>query len=247
MNLEHNLQKIGLSEKEAVLYVAGLQTGIATMQQLVNASKLKRATVYELIESLKSKNLIKIVLKGRRKMYVVEDPENMFPLIKQKETILQNIMGQLLAIQNQAGKKPSIRMYKGVEGIKQIYEDILSKRTNYIEVLSSKLPDEKLVSYWSGEYVQRRIKKGNFVKIIAPDLPFYQKLQSKDKFSLRQTKLIPAKNFPFKNEVFAYNGKVAFITQEGEDSLGLVIESVDIFETMTLILNNFFDNLPCQK
>ncbi len=243
MNLEQNLQKIGLSEKESALYLAGLQTGPATMQELVNNAKLKRATVYELVDSLKEKGLIKTILKGKRKIYIVEDPQNIFPLIKQKENALDNIMGQLLAIQSHAGKKPSVRIYQGLEGIKEIYEDILSKHANYIEVLSTKLPDEKIRDYWGEEYVERRVKKGNFVKIIAPDIPFYQDLQSKDKFALRQTKLIPAQNFPFKNEMFAYNGKVAFITQEGDSSLGLVVESADIYETVSIILNHFWNTI----
>jgi sugar-specific transcriptional regulator TrmB len=241
MNLEQNLQKIGLSDKESILYLAGLQTGPATMQELVNSAQLKRATVYELVESLKEKGLIKTVLKGRRKIYIAEDPQNISPLIKQKENILHNIMGQLLSIQSHAGKKPSVRIYQGVEGIKEIYEDILSRRCDYIEVLSTKLPDEKIRDYWGGEYVEKRIKKGNHVRIIAPDTPFYRDLQSKDKFALRQTKLVSAQNFPFQNELFAYNGKVAFITQEGDDSLGLVIESADIFATLNVILNYFWN------
>lgn len=243
MNLEQNLQKIGLSEKEAALYLAGLQAGVCTMQQLVNASKLKRATVYELVESLKDKGLIKTAQKGKKKIYIAEDPQNIFPLIKQKETVLHNMMGELLAIQNKAGKKPSIRMYQGIEGVKEIYEDLLRKRQDFIEVLSSKLPDERISSFWSGEYVERRIKKGNHVKVIAPDIPFYRDLKNKDKFSLRQTKLFPAQHFPFKNEVFVYNGKVAFVTQEGDESLGLVIESTDVFETMNLILNHFWNTV----
>jgi sugar-specific transcriptional regulator TrmB len=243
MNLEQNLQKIGLSEKEAVLYLAGLQTGPATMQELVNGAQLKRATVYELVDSLKEKGLIKTILKGKRKIYIAEDPQNIFPLIKQKENVLNNILGQLLAIQSHAGKKPSVRIYQGVEGIKEIYEDILSKRADYIEVLSTKLPDEKIRDYWGGEYVERRIKKGNHVKCIAPDIPYYQELQAKDKFALRQTKLVPAQNFPFKNEMFAYNGKVAFITQEGDVSLGLVIESTDIYETVNVMLNHFWNTI----
>ena len=104
MNLEQNLQKIGLSDKESILYLAGLQTGPATMQELVNSAQLKRATVYELVESLKEKGLIKTVLKGRRKIYIAEDPQNISPLIKQKENILHNIMGHLLSIHSHAGK-----------------------------------------------------------------------------------------------------------------------------------------------
>ncbi len=244
MLLESYLQKIGLTEKESRVYLAGLQTGPATMQFLVDASKLKRATVYDVVSSLRDQGLMKTFMKGRRRMYVAEDPQNLFSILKQKETVLQQIFGQLLALQNTAGNKPSVRIYQGIEGIKEIYEDILSKRANYIELLSTKLPDQRLVDYWSGEYIERRVKKGNFVRIIAPDVPMYRELQSKDKFALRETRLLPTKNFPSQNEIFAYRGKVAFITQEGDDSLGLVIESKDISQTMELMLEYIWNSVP---
>ena len=196
MNIEHYLQKIGLTEKEARLYTAALQTGPAPLQQLVQASQLKRATVYDVIESLKNQGLMKTIAKGKRKVYVAEEPQNLFSLLKQKENVLTGIVGQLVALQNTAGEKPSVRIYQGTEGIQEIYNDLVSRRGNYIELLSKKMPDPKLLDYWTTEHVQKRIKKGNFVRVIAPNIPFYQELKDKDKYALRETRLIQEDKIP---------------------------------------------------
>ena len=68
MNLETQLKKFGLTQKEAELYLAGLQLGQSTIQDLVNRSHLKRATVYDLIENLRNQGLMKIIYKGKRKI-----------------------------------------------------------------------------------------------------------------------------------------------------------------------------------
>ena len=55
MGIVQHLQKIGLTEREAKVYLAGLQSGPATMQQLANGAGLKRSTVYDVAVTLKAK------------------------------------------------------------------------------------------------------------------------------------------------------------------------------------------------
>lgn len=247
MTIESYLQKFGLSEKESLLYLAGLQLGPANLQELVNASKLKRSTVYDVMSNLKELGLFKLISKGKSRQYIAAEPSALFSILKQKENLLQNIFGQLEALQNSKSSKPSIRIYKGLEGVKEIYEDILKNRSEHIEILSSKQPDKKIVDYWLRDYTPRRIKKGSFVKVIAPESAFILDLQKKDKYSLRETRIAPKNQLPFQNEVFAYNNKIAFITQEGDNSLGLVVESQDIFNTFSLLLNFVWQHLPSAK
>lgn len=243
MNLIPYLQKIGLTEKEAKLYLAGLQTGPASLQNLVSASKLKRATVYNIIEDLKGKGLIKTLLKGKQKLYLVADPENLESTIRQKQTVFDSVLNQLRALQNSAGKKPSVRIYQGLEGLIEIYDDLLRRCDEHLEVVSPKLP-KIITDYWNEKHIPCRIKKGHRVRIIAPDIPFYQAWQKKDKYSLREIRLLPLNKFPFQNEIYLYHGKVGFITHDQDNSLGLVVQSDEIFTTMQIILENLWNSIP---
>lgn len=247
MELEHYLQKIGLSDKESRLYLAGLELGPAFLQELVDVSKLKRATVYDLIESLKDKGLIKTISKGKRKMYLAESPENLLSLIKQKENIVNQIFGQLLAIQNTDGKRPKVKIFQGVAGIREIYLDLLAKRQEHIEFLSAAKPDKDIEQYWEHEHIPRRVKLGHSVRVLAPDTPFFRRWKSQDKHVLRETRLLPVQEFPFQNEIYVYHGKVGFITHDGDNSFGLVIESQEIFKTFEFLLNGFWNSMSIES
>jgi len=56
--LNKELEKIGLSKKEAKVYLACLELSEATIGQISKKSGVKRTTVYDIVESLKEKSLI---------------------------------------------------------------------------------------------------------------------------------------------------------------------------------------------
>lgn len=56
--LEKYLQEIGLSEKEAQIYLALLQVDNDSIQGLSNRTKINRTTLYPVLESLSKKGLV---------------------------------------------------------------------------------------------------------------------------------------------------------------------------------------------
>ena len=58
-------------------------------------------------------------MKGKRRTYLVEEPKSLVSLIRQKETALNSVLGQLEALQH-TGNRPGVRIYQGIEGIKEI-------------------------------------------------------------------------------------------------------------------------------
>ena len=58
--MEYELKQYGLSEKEIQIYLACLKKGSATTNDLSSLTGIRRSTVYEVIESLKKKSLMKI-------------------------------------------------------------------------------------------------------------------------------------------------------------------------------------------
>lgn len=61
-----DLKNAGLNTKEATTYLSILELGEASMGQLVKKSKLKRTTLYDLVESLKEKGLISTAKQGKK-------------------------------------------------------------------------------------------------------------------------------------------------------------------------------------
>lgn len=124
-HLLRTLSEIGLTEKEAVLYLASLQLGPGTVLQLAKASKLKRTTIYSVIESLISKGLMIEELRKFKKVYTIERPEKLEVLLDQKRAILHQTLPELSSLFNFQEGESSIKFYQGIENIKEVYESLL--------------------------------------------------------------------------------------------------------------------------
>ncbi|MFH0854627.1 MAG: helix-turn-helix domain-containing protein, partial [bacterium] len=66
MNYSKDLQQIGLSDKEASVYLAALELGPTNIQALTKKSAIKRSTVYDIIKNLKNHGLMSETTRGKR-------------------------------------------------------------------------------------------------------------------------------------------------------------------------------------
>ena len=116
------LLDLGLTENEAMVYLATISLGPATIMKISRAAEIKRTTVYSVIESLKQKGLITIEVKGWKNLFVAESPEKLTSVINAKKQRLQNNMPEFLALYNLKGNESFLKYYEGIEAIKTIYE-----------------------------------------------------------------------------------------------------------------------------
>lgn len=233
--LTNELEKLGLNEKEAKVYLSLLELGEANIQQIAKMSAVKRTTVYDILESLKQKGLLSVIIKSKRALYVAEDPRKLEDQLDERKVILRRVMPELLSITNLLNKKPKIRYYEGAEGIKEVYKDTL------------KHPDQELLAWVAEEaatkfdldflesfYVPKRLEKKIWVRAIAPDFPEMRKYQATDEKSLRRTKIVSTEEFPMDVEINLY-GKSKIGIMSFEEQFGLIIESPKIFNTLKSI------------
>lgn len=86
---EQSLKNLDLSEKEAVVYLASLELGSSTIQEIAKKSQISRSTAYEVIESLIKKGLMSSLTKGKKKYFSAAAPETLTTLIDIKERELE--------------------------------------------------------------------------------------------------------------------------------------------------------------
>ena len=116
MNKLDALQQIGLSEKEAQVYVAllGLETAVVT--DIAHASRLKRPTVYVILEELRKKGLILKVPHPKKSLYTAQDPDTYFNNSLDRVKHAYAALSELKAIQKKENKI-SIKYFEGEQGI----------------------------------------------------------------------------------------------------------------------------------
>jgi sugar-specific transcriptional regulator TrmB len=242
--LLQELNKLGLNEKEAKAYLALLELGEASIQQISKKSGIKRTTVYDIIESLRQKGLLSSISKNKKTLFFAENPAKIEESLDEKKNVLRKILPELLSITNLMEKKPKIRYFEGIEGIKDVYRDTL----NY--------PDQELLAWVSEEaviafdeeflndyYLPKRINKKIWVRAIAPDKDYMQKYKGLDEKSLRKTKLVSMEKFPIEVEINLY-GKHKIGIMLFSEKIGLIIESKKIYNTLKSVFEMNWQSVP---
>ena len=121
--LEKYLKDLGLSDKEASVYLILLQVDSMTVLEMSKKTKINRTTIYPVIESLEKKGLVSGVV-NKKNEYMAESPERLETYVDRQKILLEenanklkDIIPQLKSIQREMGERPLIQYYEGMEGI----------------------------------------------------------------------------------------------------------------------------------
>src|SRR4051812_35603168 len=79
------LQDLGLSEKEARVYLAALEIGQATADQLAKQANIKRPTTYVQLESLMKMGLMSTYEEGKKTYFTPESPDTLKKIFESKK------------------------------------------------------------------------------------------------------------------------------------------------------------------
>jgi len=115
------LEDLGLSRTEIKVYLCLLELGSTHAGELLDKSRLANSTVHRDLNSLISKGLVGYILEGKKKVYKATDPEHFFEFIEDKKRRFEEILPELKVKQKGRKEEESAAVYKGVRGIKEVY------------------------------------------------------------------------------------------------------------------------------
>lgn len=128
--IDKDLQALGLNEKEAKVYLASLELGQATVQNIAAKASIKRPTTYFIIESLMDRGLMSSFYQGKRQYFLAETPERIADVIDKEISDLEirkesfkRLLPQLQSINNRDKTKPVVKYYEGKEGVLKMVEE----------------------------------------------------------------------------------------------------------------------------
>ena len=242
MEISENLLKtLGLNRMQAQVYTAALELGEATMQALARKSAVNRSTIYTFIDELKARGYILETQKNKRRIYSAVHPERLVEMQENRINELQAAVPELLAIYNKSGAKPRVTFYEGLQGVEEVYTDMLREKKEIVayedlEDLHGELP--KRTFEW---FPAARAKKDIRIRTISRDVPFAREFAKKNRGLLRETKFITAPKF--KTDINVYGDKVALIDLQGSLQFAVIIENHNLAETMRTVWQHLWDKL----
>ncbi len=228
------LQALGLTEKESKVYLANLEIGTSVVSKIAKKAKINRVTTYDILQKLTQKTLVSNYTKNKLKYFTATDPDELLKDYTNKLNTLEKSIPELRRLKGET-KHPRIRYFEGIEGIKKIYEDTLTSKTEILNYANS----AEIRKHWpeyDEEYVKQRFDKKIHLRGIAPLDDQGKKVQSEDAKYNREIRLIPGEQFNFTNEINVYDDKVAIISFNDE-LIGTIIESPAIANTQRAIFN----------
>lgn len=239
MSLHSVVKNIGLTDKEAEVYLACLELGSSVVSDIARTARINRVTAYDVLEKLMKKGLVNSLIKKGTRYYDATDPASVASEMSTRVHDFKKALPDLKRLRGDA-IHPRIRYFEGLEGIKAIYEDTLSSKTEILNYANSR----EIRTHWPNydeEYVSKRVKKKIYLRGIAPLDEFGKEVKTQDKNAYREIRLVPSKDFSFTNEINVYDDKVAIISFKDEPLIGMIIESQEIANTQRDIFKMAWD------
>lgn len=235
------LINLDLTQEESKVYVAILELGGSYASNIARKAGVNRATCYHTLNNLVKKGLINSYTKGKVLWFNAENPNKIIQIQKEKLERAKSLVPELLSISNTMALKPKIRFYEGIEGVKTIFEDTLTAKEEILGYTNLQSLGEIFGNYFK-DFCKRKIIKKLKTRYLAPETgegvdlidKYYPKNYDKN---LLEVLLVNKEEFFFENEIAIYGNKVAVISLNPNELIGLLIESKTFAKSMKSIFN----------
>lgn len=233
------IKRAGLSEAQAKAYLALMQNAKLSPTKLGEFIGENRTNCYAILEKLEKYGLAEKT-KDKKTSYRATHPTNLETLaekrrraLSQNEKIIKDNISSILDVYYAHNEAPGTRIYQGLEGIREIYDDIIrTGETQYFIRSTQDIVSGDLLR----NFREERIKKGIETVALTPDTKIGRENQKNgmDKQLKFNRTWMPKDAFPSSTEINVYGNKVAFINY-GETQTSIIITSPAIANAMRLV------------
>lgn len=233
------LEDSGLKPGEAEIYDILLQFGDSPASQLTSKTKLKRGMIYKFLDDLKQRGLVSSYSKNKKTYFKPEHPYKILESIektiqesKTQETMLQSTLPQIVNTFNTLQNKPGVRVYEGVEGIKEVYMDTLRDGNEILSIVQVEDIHPKIRKWLDEFYVKERTRLNINARVIVAESKKAKNYVTKSIKENRNVRRVPKGEFPIAVEMNIYGDKVSFMNfVRGVSQIGIIINNKMIADT----------------
>lgn len=227
--MKDQLELLGLSKEEAKVYIALLELGTNVASVIAKKAKIARVNCYHILDNLIRKGLVTSYVQKKIKRFTAENPQLIVNQQTEKLNRAKQLLPELLSITNKLAYKPKIHFFEGTEGIKSIYNEASETKDEllgYTDLKSFGAPSPEYIK----SYCARKVKNGVKTRIISPSSE--EALHFLDDYyppgfdhNLIEIFFVNPEEFQFENDIIIYEDKVAIVSLNPDELIGVIIES----------------------
>ncbi len=247
----NQLGKIGLSDKESLIYEYLLKNGGDYPSQIAKTTRLNRTTVYKILIKLSIQGLVAEVRKGKKLFYTTTSPQKLVrhaqSRVRQAEDALdytKKIIPELEQIYSFSENKPHVKYYEGYDAVVESYFTHVENTQPYEMRAFASVND--LEAFFTPklykQYIKEKGKNRITLRVIVPDTEYSRNTYVKElsgginKKYWPNVRYLPKDIFPFPAEITLFDkNKVSIVKFSDTHPISIVIEDKIIHDMMGMI------------
>jgi HTH-type transcriptional regulator, sugar sensing transcriptional regulator len=234
MSIESQLHRLGITGKTFQFYMAALDLGEASINEVAERSGVRRTTGYDLAEKLEKEGLLTLRDVGTRRMVRVEDPIALLQQMEQRRKVAEDLLPHLRSMYNLAAGKPQIHFYEGVEGIKKVLWDTLTCTSGRLcGILSMDelmtIPGIEVMD----QLIAERLQRGISLRVVRSREKDSEQIWPRSADERRDLRFAPEELLLSMTQ-YVYDNKVAIISSRKEN-YGVIIESREFADLQSML------------
>jgi sugar-specific transcriptional regulator TrmB len=234
-----HIEELGLSNKEARIYVSLLTLGPSPVQRIADQSGIKRVTTYVILESLVGLGLVSQSVKGKKTYFIAEDPTNLRRLLEKREHELkeqkhnfEQVLPELQGLKVLPKESPTVKFYDSPDGIKTIMNAYLEQLKDpdldfvygfsNLDQLFKYFPEYKTAS--ANPTRLRSGVKSHFLYTSSEGPIFHDTDDERN----RESRYLPPDIFPMNGDFVIVGDNVLMMSLSGSRPIGVAISSKEL-------------------
>lgn len=247
-----HIEELGLSNKEARVYVANLTLGASSVQNIADQAGIKRVTTYVILESLIGLGLVSQSMKGKKTYFFAEDPTNLQRLLDKRQqeltdqkTNFDQILPELVGLKTIPKESPNVKFYDGAEGIRGIFSTFFSTHAGDVKQTYGVSNLDQLHEFFpemsqtgvNPERTKNKIRS-HFLYTTTRG-PVYAEA---DAAANRVSRWVPPEKYLFQGDFSIIGDYIIILSLAGSNPIGITIHSHDIAQSMLALFNLAWDS-----
>ena len=164
--MEEELKSLGLSGKEAKIYVELLKIEQIDAYALSKRVGVERTVTYNTLNKLVEKGLVSHVISGGKKQFKCASPENLLRPLQDKENIATELIEKLKKLQKITHTSSTVEVFEGKEGLKTMYQTALKTKDKRMYSFGGTGKSYEVLKYEFPHIVKQAIKQKLRMKLI---------------------------------------------------------------------------------
>ena len=242
-----NLQNIGLTEREAKVYMFLLEYEPAKTGIICSKLNISTSHIYQILEKLLNKGIISYKIANNIKIFRAVDPESLYAIFREKEKKLEKekrdlkeFISNLKKIEIKEHKQNDFKYFEGINGVRSMFTEFItnSEPNTKMYIASAPIAYEKWNAFLIELFHKPRIKNNIHLQIIIPT-----KLK---KYGKERKKLRPIEIKYSETEMeseFGVTEDYVYFLSYGDKPYALLIKDKNFANTHKKIFKTMWDTI----